>query len=737
MTSGPSPRPADHQAGHHTGHPAGTLPAQATGFVGRKAELAQVSALLGAARLVTLIGTGGVGKTRLALQAAAGAGAEGRYVDGVQLVELSPLRDPALLEYTVASHLGLPGEDHRPQLDAVLDYLGDRRLLLILDTCEHLIDACAAFADVVLRAAPGVTVLATSRQPLGVPGEHTFLLLPLAVPEAGEAAFGADAVALFGQRAAAVVDGFTVTAANLPDVIGICRALDGITLAIELATVRLRALPVDQMARRLDDRFRALTGGRRTGTPRHQTLRAAIEWSHELCTGPEQVLWARLSVFAGSFDIAAAEEVCAGGQLSRDNIVETMVGLVEKSVLVRNTAPDGRTTYRILDTLREFGAEHLAAAGNGGTMRSRLVAHYLGLAQRFGRDPMRDQLSQYRSLRREDANLRAAFDYALDLRGNDSAAISIATSLILYWRMSGRLREGEYWLSRVLERCPHPSAVRARVLGARAYVIMLLGDFDAAREDAETAVEMAAKFGDMSARGRAYVALHRALIWSGSLDEASETAAAAAACLSSVDDPFGRASLDIQTAMLHLHSGRPDLVLECCADGPSRLPADERWATGYLLGLAATAHLLRGEFGPSGVAGHRGLMIEYELGDISGIAYLLGTNAFLAAGQRRYERAAWLFGASAPLWERVGRWYTDAPAVVALHQAAERLARAGLGDDRYWDTHARGRAAPLDQVITGALTDADKLPDAAVELRPVAPLGFNYQVRARRHCGAG
>jgi predicted ATPase len=700
------------------------LPAQATGFVGRKTELAHVSALLDRARLVTLTGTGGVGKTRLAMRAAAEAA--GRYPDGVQLVELSPLRDPALLEYTVASRLGLPGEDNRPQIAAVLDYLRDRTLLLILDTCEHLIDACATFTDVVLREAPGVTVLATSRQPLDATGECTFLLLPLAVPDADEAAFASDAVALFAQRATAVVDGFTVTAANLPDVIRICRALDGIPLAIELATVRLRALPVDQMARRLDDRFRALTGGRRTGTPRHQTLRAAIEWSHELCTRPEQVLWARLAVFAGSFDIAAVEEVCAGGELSREDIVETMVGLVEKSVLVRNTAPDGRTAYRMLDTLREFGAEHMAAASNEGAMRNRLVAHYLAMAQRFGRDPMRDQLSQYRSLRRAHANLRAAFDYALDLRGNDNAAISIATSLILYWRMSGRLREGEYWLSRVLERCPQPSAVRARVLGARAYVIMLLGDFDAARADAETAVEMAARFGDMSACGRAYVALHRALIWSGSLAEADETAAAAASCLSSVNDTFGLASLDIATAMLHLHSGEPDLVLERCAGGLSRLAADERWATGCLLGLQATAHLLRGEFGPSGVAGRLGLTVEYELGDVAGIAYLLGTNAFLAAGQHRYERVAWLFGGSAPLWERVGRWYTDAPAVVALHQAAERLARSRLGDDRYWDTHARGRAAPLDLVIRLALADADKLPDAAVELERVQPLGFKY-----------
>jgi predicted ATPase len=701
---------------------ASPLRVQATGFVGRTAELARVSALLDDARLVTLTGTGGVGKTRLAMRAATEAA--GRYPDGVHLVELSPLRDPALLAHTVASRLGLPGDDGRPPTAAVLDHLRDRELLLILDTCEHLLDACAEFADVVLRGAHGVTILATSRQPLDAAGECTFLVRPLTVPDADDQAQDAAAVELFAQRAAAIVDGFTITE-NRADVIGICRALDGLPLAIELATVRLRALPLDQMARGREDRFHALTGGKRAGPPRHQTLRAAIQWSYELCTRPEQVLWARLSVFAGSFDIATVEDVCAGGELSREEIIEELVALVEKSVLVRDATPDS-ASYRMLGTLREFGAERLAGTSAEDCLRNRFVAHYLAMAQRFGRDPMSEQLSQYHALRRDHANLRAAFEYALDLPGNASAAISIATSLMLYWRLSGRLREGEYWLNRVLERCPAPSAVRARVLGVRAYVTMLLGDIAAARGDAEAAVEMAAAFGDMAARGRGCVVLHRALTWTGNLAEATEQADVAVACLASVADTFSLASLDIQAAMLHLHSGEPARVIELCAKGISRLPADEHWATGYLLGLQCAAHLMRGEFGPSGVAGRLGLTMKYELGDISGIAYLLGINAFLAAGQHRYQRAAWLFGASAPLWERAGRWYTDAPVLVALHQVAERLARSGLGEDRYWDVHARGRATPLDRVIKLALANADKLPDTAVELENVPPLGFSY-----------
>ena len=704
-----------------------TLPTPTTGFVGRRGELARLGAVLDGARLVTVTGVGGVGKTRLALRAAAQTA--DRYPDGVILVELSPLRDPGLLAGTVAARLGLPSEDDRPQLAALLDYLRERTLLLVLDTCEHLVDACARLADVVLREAPGVTVLATSRQPLDVAGESAFLLSPLPVPELGGPGeldeldeldgplAGSDAVELFAQRAAAAVDGFAVTEANRAQVIGLCRALDGIPLAIELAAVRLRALPLDQMARHLDDRLQVLTGGKRAGAERHHTLRAAIKWSYELCTPREQLLWARLSVFAGTFDLAAAEEVCAGGELSREEIVETLLGLVEKSVLVNHAdsvldaAPDSagvsHTEYRMLDTIREFGAEHLAGTNAEPVVQSRLLAHYLAMARQWGRDPMREQLAQYRARYREHANLRAAMEYALDLPGNDSAAVSIATSLMMYWRLSGQLREGEYWLNRVLERCPRPSPARARVLAARGYVTTLLGDLTAAQADAELAVSMAAAFGDMAAVGRACVTLHRTLTWSGRPTEADEMAAAAMSYLSSADDSFGLAQLDIQTAVLHLHAGRPELVIERCAEGIARLPADEHWATGLLLAGQGLGHLLRGEFDAGTVVARRGLPLEYELGDFGGTAYVLGTLAFLAAGQHRYERTAWLLGGSAPLWERVGPWYTGAPAIVALHRSAEQAAQDGLGEERYWQLRERAAAAPLDQVIEFAIGDDD------------------------------
>ncbi len=533
------------------------------------------------------------------------------------------------------------------------------------------------------------------------------------------------------------------------------------------------------MAEHIDDRLRLLTGGRRSGTPRHQTLRAAIEWSYSLCTPTEQLLWERLSVFAGGFDIAAAEAVGAGGALAGEQVLPTLISLVDKNVLSRERAADpglpdegqpdvGQPTepgFRMLDTIREFGAErlHLASTHGGstrggstrrgltdggpvravparqattralarrrdvpagraqrngddvgqaeGAVRRRFIAHYLALAELFEREPTADQVGQYRRLRREHANLRAAFDYALGLPGNEGAAIVLVTSLFVYWRISGLLREAEYWLDQALDRCPRGSVVRARVLSTRGYVRTLLGDFAQGRADAEAAIEMAAVFSDLAAAGRAHSTLHRVLTYSGNLADAQAAADAAAACLASVGDTLALAQLDLVEAMLRLQEGELDRCLESAAGGLGRLPEDEVWCTAYLLALQSLGLFLRGDFDRAWPSARHSLELQAELREDVGIAFGLGTMAFIAAGQGRYERTSWLFGASAPLWERSGRWYTGAPAFEALHGVAERVARNGLGEDRFWELHAAGAAAPLDHAIERALGDEDELGD--------------------------
>jgi predicted ATPase len=708
----------------------GTLPAQTSGFVGRAAELSRVPWLLRRSRLVTITGPGGVGKTRLAVRVAGDL--DGRYADGMHLAELSAVRDPRLLAHTIAARLAIPGQHHRPQLDLLLGYLRDRELLLILDTCEHLIDACAELADAILREAPAVTILATSRQPLDASGETVLQLPPLPVPAPDSSNAGkADAVELFAQRAAAVLPGFAVSPENLGDIITVCRRLDGVPLAIELATVRLRALPLHEMAGHIDDRLRLLTGGRRSGAPRHQSLRAAIDWSHSLCTRAEQVLLARLSVFAAAFDITAAEAVCAGGALGKDDVAAAIISLADKNMLVVHgtTAggkPDGDApgdnapgdnapgdwaagpTFSMLDTIREFAAEQLRLTGDAAEamVRRRYVAYYLALAERLDREPATDQPGQYLRLRRQHANLRAAFDYALALPGNDGAAVALATSLYLYWRISGLLREGEYWLDRALERCPAGSAAAARVLGTRAYLRVLLGDLGNGRTDAETAVATAATFGDMAVSGRGYSALHRALTFAGDLDEAQCAAATATACFCSSGDTLGIAQVSAVDAVLWLQTGEPRRCYEIASRTLELLPAGELWCTANLLGLQSVGLFLCGDVDKAKPSLRRCLEMKSELRDVPGIAFCLGCLAFIAAAEGQAGLAAWLFGASAPLWERTGRWYTGAPAFEALHQVAERLARASLGDDRYWELHAAGATAPLDQVIERALGHA-------------------------------
>src|ERR1700722_11350932 len=426
------------------------LPADVSGFVGRSGELAQLAGLLDSARLVTVTGPGGVGKTRLALRAAA----EADRADGSCLVELSGLTDPELLTDTVALRLGLRRAHAADALDAVLDAVLDelrgRKLLLVLDTCEHMVGACARFAATMLSQTSDVKILATSRQPLHVPGEEVVRLGPLSVPgteAVGTVAEAGDAVELFTQRAAAAVNGFTLSPADLPHAIRLCRRLDGIPLAIELAAVRVRALAGGELAARIDTGLAAVIGTRRGVTSRHQTLRAAIDWSYGLCTVAEKAAWRRLSVFAGTFDLAGASSVVAGGEVPAEQAEEAIRGLVDKSVALSVGA--GR--YRLLDSVREYGAARLTEAGEDAECQERHLARYLSLTSEFSHrltaDGQRDRLGR---LRAEHTNIRRALEYGLTgARGaadDDAvpprarAAARLAAALFPYWVMSGSIR---------------------------------------------------------------------------------------------------------------------------------------------------------------------------------------------------------------------------------------------------------------------------------------------------------
>jgi non-specific serine/threonine protein kinase len=699
----------------------GQLPVETTGFVGREAELARLGALLEHARLITVTGPGGVGKTRLALRAAAAAAAG--FADGACLVELSALREPGLLVHTVADALGLPEQSHGAHLDAVLALLRDRHLLLILDTCEHLIDACAMFAEAVIARAPRVTLLATSREPLDVIGENACPVAPLPIPgqHDGGATTGS-AVDLFLQRASAAVPGFAPTAADLPDVIRLCRQLDGIPLAIELAAVRLRALSLAELSRRLDQRLALLTSGHGRGG-RHRTLRDAISWSHELCTPGEQAMWARLSVFAGPFTMSAAEEVCADGP-DDDQVMPTLIRLVDKSVLVRIDPPDpgGQPTqYRMLDTIREFGAEKLAATGAAGGTRNRFVARYLAMARNF-RDHFLDddQLALLRELRREHANVRAALEYAFGGRGLGGRAaeaghaelasqvaraadgVELAIALSIYWRVRGLAREGGYWLDKATECAPEGSATQVRAALENGLLLTMQGEAAKALAGANAAIAL----GDERLAAQGYLVRTAALWVDGQLNAAGDSGDEASRRLTALGDQLGLVNLDIHLTYLALLNEDIEAARGHVEHGLRQLGGSrERWLHANLYLLAALTLYLAGRDIESTWAVTRALQVKHELGDILGAAFALEILGWLAARGDGEQRAAWLLGGADPLWERAGGRLAAAPAFERLHSDAVTRCADALGGNRFADLFVRGTRYPLEAMIAFALND--------------------------------
>ena len=428
----------------------GNLPGALSSFIGRRREMAEVARLLAEQRLLTLTGPGGSGKTRLALEV--GRQAQPDYDDGVWLVELAALGAGELLPQTVAAALGVRERTDESLLDSLLGHLRPRHSLILLDNCEHLLDACAELVAALLAACPDLRILATSREPLGIPGAGVWLVPPLSLPApqpwrdpaGGLAALDgyrqAEAVQLFEARARAALPSFELTADNAPWVADICRRLDGLPLALELAAALVRAFSARQIAERLDDRFRLLTSRRRAGPPRHQTLAAALDWSHDLLAGQERALLRRLAVFAGGWRLAAAESVGAGDDIATSEVLELLSSLVDKSWVVVERAGDERR-YLYLETVRQYAYEKLAAAGEAEATRDKHLAYYTQWAESaapflLDRDPL-PWLGQFDA---ELDNLRAAFEWAA--AGQPRAGVRQAAARGRNRRQSGNMSEG-------------------------------------------------------------------------------------------------------------------------------------------------------------------------------------------------------------------------------------------------------------------------------------------------------
>jgi predicted ATPase/DNA-binding SARP family transcriptional activator len=440
------------------------LPQQLTSFVGRLRELSELEKVLAHTRLLTLTGPGGCGKTRLALELAARE--EAAFDHAVAVVELAPVADPALVVEEAATALGVQVRSDRDPGEVLAERLGDQRLLLVLDNCEHLIEACARFADRLLRACPGLHVVATSRERLRIPGEVAWRVPPLSLPDTGQelAEVGqSEATRLFCQRAAEASPGFELTEENVAAVADICRRLDGMPLALELAAARAAALSPAQISARLGDALALLRGGSRAGLTRQQTLRATLGWSHDLLSEPERTLYRRLGVFAGSFGIEAVEGVCADKELSSSEALDLLLQLVEKSLVQVETAGD-RHRYRLLETVRQDARERLAEAGERRPVEAAHHAWYLALAELADRDRDPDAAAEWPASRLEDEydNMRAALSWGV--RHDPQSALRLSGALWWFWMARGLFVEGSRRLEEALAAAPEPTPERARAL---------------------------------------------------------------------------------------------------------------------------------------------------------------------------------------------------------------------------------------------------------------------------------
>jgi non-specific serine/threonine protein kinase len=682
----------------------GDLPVELTSFVGRAAEVTAVKRLLTESRLVTLTGPGGVGKTRVALRVAAEL--QKTYADGVYVVELSALQDPWLLSHTVVAALGLPEQTANPALDVLVEYLKGRRLLLILDTCEHLIDACARFVDVLRQGAPELHVLATSRQPLESIGEHSLSITPLPVPRPDDEPFEEtyDAMVLFADRAATVVPGFSVTEANWAAVAAVCRRLDGIPLAIELAAVRLRALPLEQMVSLMDDRFRLLMGGMHTALPRHQTLRAAVGWSHELCTPEERLLWVRLSVFAGDFDLAAVRQVCGDGDLEAEGILCHFISLVDKSIVIRVESDLG-TRYRLLDTIREYGREWLVTLGEEGKFCRRHRDFYFAMAQQFDAEWIGSaQVPWIRRLNAERPNLRVALEFCLTEPDEVMTGLTMATTLWGYWLCSARLSEGRYWIDRGLDLLSDPTPLRAQGLWLTGWFAIIQGQHTAGEPLFEEARAIAEQIGDASGLAYAIQYLGNTYLFQGDAERGLALYEDALVRLRELDDRPGVVILLFELGFFYVLTSDIARGLALC-DESLRVNGDndERWCRGYALYSKGIGYWVRGEYRKSAELMSASLRMKHELGDLQGIAHCLEVLGWVAAEEGQCQRTAWLMGAADVLWQKIGLPLFGMEILQGYHDAAEQRAQQSLGQESYAEIFRKGTMLPLDQAVSLAI----------------------------------
>jgi predicted ATPase/class 3 adenylate cyclase len=720
------------------------LPRQLSSFVGREEEIVSAETRLAEGPLLTLTGTGGVGKTRLALEI--GAHVVTSYPDGVWLVELASLTDGEFVDDAVAAALRVKQRPNVEIIDALVEAIGDLRMLLILDNCEHLLEPVVEMLHALLRRCPNLRVLATSREGLGIAGEGLLPIQSMSLPSSETSAdleeiAEYDAVRLFVDRARAVSPGFVLGPSNVAAVAQICRRLDGIPLAVELAAARVRSLPPAQIASRLDDRFRLLTGGSRTAVPRHRTLRAAMDWSFELLGPSEQAVMARLAVFVGSFSLEAAEAVVGGEDVEAADVIDLLDHLVDRSLLIAEQDA-GEARYRMLETIRDYAQERLAESGDAATRFARHRDWYAALVDQarpaFFSGPVQPEwVVRFAA---DHDNLRAALRWAHEDPDGASVELSMASGLWRFWEVRGDLEEGSAWLERALERLGGEVSLRrasaltgAGVLAAHrgdyaravafheaslmihrelgdpfaiatacnnvASVAIERNDFDRARDLYREAIELTRAGGDP--RGAAYTLINLADLTSRMGDEpaAEQLFAESAAMFDQIGDQWGAAHASTRLAIGARRRGDLEGARRGFEDALAahRRTGDRHAQARVLANLGDTA-ADGGDLAAAERLYQESLALRSELGDRMGMATVLERLAGVA--EDRPARAAALIGAAAAIREEIGA-PLSAGGMARVDQFLAGL-HSSIGAAAVEQALAAGRSAPLAQSLARA-----------------------------------
>ncbi len=700
-----------------------------TSFIGRRDEIATTRGLLAHARLLTLLGPGGVGKTRLSLELAARS--RKTFRDGAWVVELAALEDGSLIGSQIATALRLPDQSNRSPLERLADYLRDRQLLLIMDNCEHLVEDVADVVAQLLEVAPGLRVLTTSREPLEILGEQIYLVPPLAAPSDSAAAHQSieayDSVLLLIDRARSIDPEFQLTSHNQSAIAQICQRLDGIPLAIELAASRLRSLSITELLKRLDRRFDLLTGGNRVAVPRQATLRALVDWSYELCSPAERLLWARLTVFPGGFDLEAAEEVCGFGEIGRGEVLDLLDHLISKSLVVAerprgSLARSGQQQrYRQLFTFREYGAELLEASGETADLRRRQRDHYLQrAADMVSKWCGPDQAGRLAAARRDHANLLSALEWSATTPGEELAGATLAALLRYHWHAGGNLSDGRRWMDRLLALTQEPTAERGNALWSAAWVCLVQGDRDGAKVYLEECRQVAELRNDpvLAAHADHWDALRH--LFGGDLEPAIDMFGSAIAVHRRVGDTMSALIAVFQRAWAQAYAGRAhaEAGLAACQGAIAESEAlGELWTKAYSHWVSGLCQRHLGDLDSALSSQMAGLEIERDFLDGICTALTIDDMAWTLAAKGQFEQAGTAHLAARSVW----RGFGTSIAAFGPHLEGDslqtiNLVQQALGESRVAQIHAAVGEPSEVEAIEIALKNASGATEVAAPL---------------------